>query len=70
MKTNCFDHLIMFQMSKSLKNVVDPMAVKKRHGADLLRYVLLSRGTPFSDGSKCAAKYSKFYNKEHIFLKI
>ena len=35
-------------MSKSLGNVVDPMAVMERHGADALRWVLLTSGSPWS----------------------
>jgi isoleucyl-tRNA synthetase len=36
------------KMSKSLGNVIDPMAVMERHGADALRWVLLTSGSPWS----------------------
>jgi isoleucyl-tRNA synthetase len=35
------------KMSKSVGNVVDPMAVMERHGADVLRWVLLTSGSPW-----------------------
>ena len=36
------------KMSKSLGNVVDPMTVMERFGADALRWVLLTSGSPWS----------------------
>ncbi|HET9672735.1 MAG TPA: isoleucine--tRNA ligase, partial [Actinomycetota bacterium] len=36
------------KMSKSLGNVIDPLAVMERHGADALRWVLLTSGSPWS----------------------
>lgn len=47
----CFGFIVDEQgrkMSKSLGNVVDPMAVMERHGADALRWVLLTSGSPWS----------------------
>ena len=35
------------KMSKSVGNVVDPLAVMERHGADVLRWVLLTSGSPW-----------------------
>jgi isoleucyl-tRNA synthetase len=36
------------KMSKSLGNVIDPIQVMERHGADALRWVLLTSGSPWS----------------------
>jgi isoleucyl-tRNA synthetase len=36
------------KMSKSLGNVMDPIAMMDRHGADALRWVLLTSGSPWS----------------------
>jgi isoleucyl-tRNA synthetase len=36
------------KMSKSLGNVVDPLVVMERHGADALRWVFLTSGSPWS----------------------
>ena len=47
----CFGFIVDEQgrkMSKSLGNVVDPMAVMERYGADALRWVLLTSGSPWS----------------------
>jgi isoleucyl-tRNA synthetase len=47
----CFGHIVDEEgrkMSKSLGNVMDPMAVMERHGADALRWVLLTSGSPWS----------------------
>jgi isoleucyl-tRNA synthetase len=47
----CFGFIVDEQgrkMSKSLGNVVDPMSVMERHGADALRWVLLTSGSPWS----------------------
>jgi len=47
----CFGFIVDEQgrkMSKSLGNVVDPMAVMERHGADALRWVLLTSGSPWT----------------------
>jgi isoleucyl-tRNA synthetase len=35
------------KMSKSLGNVIDPMDVMERHGADALRWLLLTSGSPW-----------------------
>jgi isoleucyl-tRNA synthetase len=47
----CFGFIVDEQgrkMSKSLGNVVDPMTVMQRYGADALRWVLLTSGSPWS----------------------
>jgi isoleucyl-tRNA synthetase len=47
----CFGFIVDEQgrkMSKSLGNVVDPLSVMERHGADALRWVLLTSGSPWS----------------------
>jgi isoleucyl-tRNA synthetase len=47
----CFGFIVDEQgrkMSKSLGNVVDPMAVMERYGADALRWVLLTSGSAWS----------------------
>ena len=47
----CFGFIVDEQgrkMSKSLGNVVDPMTVMERYGADALRWVLLTSGSPWS----------------------
>jgi isoleucyl-tRNA synthetase len=47
----CFGFIVDEQgrkMSKSLGNVVDPMSVMERYGADALRWVLLTSGSPWS----------------------
>ena len=47
----CFGFIVDEQgrkMSKSLGNVVDPLEVMQRYGADALRWVLLTSGSPWS----------------------
>jgi isoleucyl-tRNA synthetase len=47
----CFGFIVDEQgrkMSKSLGNVVDPMTVMERYGADALRWVLLTSGSPWA----------------------
>ncbi|MEA2580419.1 MAG: isoleucyl-tRNA synthetase [Actinomycetota bacterium] len=47
----CFGHITDEdgrKMSKSLGNVMDPMAVMESHGADALRWLLLTSGSPWS----------------------
>jgi isoleucyl-tRNA synthetase len=47
----CFGFIVDEQgrkMSKSLGNVVDPISVMERYGADALRWVLLTSGSPWS----------------------
>jgi isoleucyl-tRNA synthetase len=47
----CFGFIVDEQgrkMSKSLGNVIDPTEVMERHGADALRWVLLTSGSPWS----------------------
>jgi isoleucyl-tRNA synthetase len=47
----CFDFIVDEsgrKMSKSLGNVIDPIDVMERHGADPLRWVLLTAGSPWT----------------------
>jgi methionyl-tRNA synthetase len=54
------------KMSKSLGNVVDPIEMIKKYGADALRYFLTTSVTPFEDSDfseeKLAASYSELAN--------
>ncbi len=50
------------KMSKSLGNVVDPLAVVKDYGAEALRYYLAREITPFEDGDFTEDKFKESYN--------
>lgn len=54
------------KMSKSLGNVVDPVEMIQKYGADALRYFLISSITPFEDGDfseeKLKASYGELAN--------
>jgi methionyl-tRNA synthetase len=52
------------KMSKSLGNVIDPVDLINRYGADALRYYFLARITPFQDGDFSEEKLKEVYNAD------
>ncbi len=50
------------KMSKSLGNVVDPVALVETYGADAVRYYLLRHIPPFSDGDMTPESFKEAYN--------
>lgn len=50
------------KMSKTLGNVVDPVEMIKKYGADALRYYLLAKFSPFTDGDFSEEKLKIVYN--------
>jgi methionyl-tRNA synthetase len=52
------------KMSKSLGNVVDPVEIINKYGADPLRYYLLAKVSPFADGDFSEDKLIEVYNGE------
>lgn len=52
------------KMSKTLGNVYDPVPLLKKHGADPLRYFLLAKLSPFSDGDFSEEKFYEAYNAD------
>lgn len=52
------------KMSKTLGNVVDPFAVAKEYGVDVLRYYLLRHIPSYDDGSFSEQRLVKVYNAE------
>ena len=51
-------------MSKSLGNVIDPVELIKKYGADALRYYFLAKFSPFSDGDFSEEKFKEVYNAD------
>ncbi|MDE1919675.1 MAG: methionine--tRNA ligase [Patescibacteria group bacterium] len=49
------------KMSKTLGNVIDPLAVVERYGAEALRYVLLRHASPFEDSDLTVASIHEHY---------
>jgi methionyl-tRNA synthetase len=49
------------KMSKSLGNVVDPLALVKQYGTDAVRYYLLAEMNPFEDSDFSEAKFRVRY---------
>lgn len=49
------------KMSKSLGNVIDPMAIAEKYGVDVLRYVLLRHVHPFEDTDLTEATIHEYY---------
>ena len=52
------------KMSKSLGNVIDPMDLIEKYGADALRYYFLAHISPFSDGDFSEEKFTQSYNAD------
>lgn len=52
------------KMSKTVGNVYDPVPLLKNHGADPLRYFLLAKLSPFSDGDFSEEKFYEAYNAD------
>lgn len=52
------------KMSKTLGNVIDPVELIKKYGADALRYYLLAKFSPFTDGDFSEEKLKDVYNGE------
>jgi len=52
------------KMSKTLGNVVDPADLIEKYGADALRYYLLAKFSPFTDGDFSEEKLRDVYNGE------
>lgn len=50
------------KMSKTLGNVVDPVELIDKYGADPLRYYFLAKFSPFSDGDFSEEKFKQVYN--------
>ncbi len=49
-------------MSKTIGNVVDPLAVIKEYGTDAFRYYLAREIDPFEDGDFTEEKFKQAYN--------
>lgn len=52
------------KMSKTLGNVIDPVELIKKYGADAVRYYLLAKFSPFTDGDFSEEKLKDVYNGE------
>lgn len=52
------------KMSKSLGNVVDPLAVVKKHGTDPTRYYLLREIPTFADGDFSYSRFEQLYTAD------
>lgn len=50
------------KMSKTLGNVIDPNILIKKYGVDALRYYLLAKFSPFTDGDFLEDKLKNVYN--------
>ena len=50
------------KMSKTLGNVIDPIILIDKYGADALRYYLLAKFSPFTDGDFSEEKFVDVYN--------
>lgn len=52
------------KMSKTVGNVLDPIPLIEAYGADALRYYLLAKISPFSDGDFSEEKFKEVYNSD------
>ncbi|MCL4366792.1 methionine--tRNA ligase [Patescibacteria group bacterium] len=52
------------KMSKSTGNVLDPLPLIDKFGADALRYYLLAKVSPFADGDFAEEKFVEVYNAD------
>lgn len=52
------------KMSKTIGNVLDPIPLIEKYGADALRYYLLAKISPFSDGDFSEVKFKETYNAD------
>lgn len=52
------------KMSKSLGNVIDPLAIAQEYGADALRYFLARHVSPFDDTDVTMEKFKEAYNAD------
>jgi methionyl-tRNA synthetase len=52
------------KMSKTLGNVLDPFPLIEQYGADALRYYMLAKISPFSDGDFSEEKLKEVYNAD------
>lgn len=52
------------KMSKTVGNVLDPIPLIEKYGADALRYYLLAKISPFSDGDFSEEKFKETYNAD------
>lgn len=52
------------KMSKSLGNVIDPIVLSKKYGAEALRYYLLAKVHPFNDNNFTIPLFEEVYNAD------
>lgn len=52
------------KMSKTLGNVIDPLMLIQKYGADPLRYYFLAKFSPFNDGDFSEEEFKKTYNAD------
>ncbi len=52
------------KMSKTLGNIIDPLEVIKKYGVDAVRYYLLAKISPFTDGDYSDSKMLAAYNAD------
>jgi methionyl-tRNA synthetase len=52
------------KMSKTTGNILDPIPLIEKYGADALRYYLLAKISPFTDGDFSEEKFKEIYNAD------